>query len=99
MKGKVKNMKKIEIYPNHEVVFAVPPDPIDKNEPICLLDYLIPESRETKRYAEKLRRFGEDTFVKKIGGTTYEVSTHFNPNGKQSALEQFKQLILSERLV
>lgn len=92
-------MKKIEIYPNNEVVFAVPPDPIDENEPICLLDYLIPESRETKRYAEKLRRFGEDTFVKMIGGTTYEVSTHFNPNGKQSALEQFKQLILSERLV
>jgi hypothetical protein len=46
-----------------------------------------------------VRRFGEDTFVKKIGGTTYEVSTHFKPDGRQSALEQFKQLILAERLI
>ena len=91
--------KKIDIYPNKEVVYAVPPEPIDENEPICLLDYLIPESKERTAYTEKIRRFGEDTFVKKIGGTTYEVSTHFNPNGRQSALEQFKQLILSERLI
>jgi|BioPla2DNA2_1021312.scaffolds.fasta_scaffold115432_2 hypothetical protein len=99
MKGKVKNMKKVDLYPNNEAVFAVPPEPIDENEPICLLDYLIPESKETNRYYEKVRRFGEDTFVKKIGGTTYEVSTHFKPDGRQSALEQFKQLILAERLI
>lgn len=35
----------------------------------------------------------------KIGGTTYEVSTHFNPNGRQCVMEQFKQLILSEHLI
>ncbi len=91
--------KKIDIYPNKEVVYVVPPEPIDENEPFCLLDYLIPESKERTAYTEKIRRFGEDTFVKKIGGTTYEVSTRFNPNGRQSALEQFKQLILSERLI
>ncbi len=91
--------KKTDIYPNNEVVYAVPPEPIDENEPICLLDYLLPESKEKTGYTEKLRRFGEDTFVKKIGGTTYEVSTHFNPDGRQSALEQFKQLILSEHLI
>ncbi|RGH12977.1 hypothetical protein DWV75_15005 [Ruminococcus sp. AF12-5] len=34
----------------------------------------------------------------KIGGTTYEVSTHFNPKGRQCLLEQFKELILSEDL-
>ena len=67
--------------------------------PYCLLDYLIPVSKETNRYYEKVRRFGEDTFVKKIGGSTYEVSTHFNPYGRQSAMEQFKQLILAERLI
>ena len=76
-------MNKIDVYPT------------DTKEPICLLDYLIPESENT----EKIRHFGEDTFVKRIGGTTYEVSTHFNPNGRQSALEQFKQLILSENLI
>ena len=92
-------MKKIDVLFDSTTVNVIPPEPIDENEPICLLDYLIPESRETNRYYEKVRRFGEDTFVKKIGGTTYEVSTHFNPDGRQSALEQFKQLILSERLI
>ncbi len=76
-------MKKINVYPT------------DNNEPICLLDYLIPESE----HVEKLSSFGEDTFIKRIGGTTYEVSTHFNPKGRQSALEQFKQLILSKKLI
>ena len=92
-------MKKVDVLFDPTAVYVTPPEPIDESEPICLLDYLIPESRETNRYYEKVRRFGEDTFVKKIGGTTYEVSTHFNPDGRQSALEQFKQLILSERLI
>ena len=38
-------------------------------------------------------------FELKIGGTTYEVCSHFNINGKQSVLEQFKNLILSEKLI
>ena len=38
-------------------------------------------------------------FTVKIGGTTYEVSTHFNPQGKQCVMEQFKELILSEKLI
>lgn len=41
----------------------------------------------------------EDTFSMKIGGTTYDVTTHFNPNGKQSVLEQFKELLLKNDLV
>ena len=60
MKGKVKNIKKVDLYPNNKVVLAMPPEPIDESEPICLLDYLIPGSRETNRYCEKVRRFGED---------------------------------------
>ena len=38
-------------------------------------------------------------FELKIGGTTYEICTRFNINGKQSVLEQFKNLILSENLI
>lgn len=38
-------------------------------------------------------------FELKIGGTTYEIYTRFNINGKQSVLEQFKNLILSENLI
>lgn len=65
MKGKVKNMKKVNLYPNNEVVFAISPKLIDKDKPICLLDYLIPENRETNRNYKKVRRFVTDTFVKK----------------------------------
>ncbi len=32
-------------------------------------------------------------FTVKIGGTTYEVSTHFNLEGKKSVLEQFMELL------
>ncbi len=92
-------MKKVNLYPNNEVVFAVPPEPIDENEPICLVDYMIPHNNERVFDYSKVRRFDEDTFTMKIGGTTYEVSTHFNPNGRQCVMEQFKQLILSEHLI
>ena len=42
---------------------------------------------------------GEGTFELKIGGTTYDVNTHFNTEGKQSVLEQFMALIINDRLV
>ncbi len=45
------------------------------------------------------RRYGEDSFEVQIGGTTYEVSTHFSKNGRQSVMKQFKKLILSEQLI
>lgn len=36
----------------------------------------------------------EDTFEMKVGGTTYEVSTHFNVESRRSVLEQFMALVL-----
>lgn len=42
---------------------------------------------------------GEDSFEMQIGSTTYEVHTHFNTEGKQSVLEQFRTLILKEKLI
>ncbi len=38
-------------------------------------------------------------FVMKIGGTKYEVSTHFNTKGKETVLQQFKDLLLELDLV
>ena len=38
-------------------------------------------------------------FEIKIGGTTCEVHSHFNIEGKQSVLEQFKNIILSQNLI
>lgn len=36
---------------------------------------------------------GEGSFEMEIGGTTYEVSTHFSVDGRQSVLAQFMALI------
>ena len=41
---------------------------------------------------------GEDTFEMKVGGTTYEVSTHFDTDGRQSVLEQFMALVLQREV-
>lgn len=48
--------------------------------------------------APYLTKSGEETFTVKIGRSTYEVTTHFNPNGKRSVLEQFKELLLNGNL-
>lgn len=92
-------MEKIDILQNDKAVYVIPPEPINENEPICLVDYLLPRSRDCLFDYGKVRRFGEDNFTMKIGGTTYEISTHFNPKGRQCVMEQFKELILSEQLI
>ena len=69
-------MKKTEIYQNNEVIYALPPEPIDETEPVCLVDYMLPRSGERSLDYSRLRRFGEDNFKLKIGGTIYEISTH-----------------------
>lgn len=38
-------------------------------------------------------------FIMKIGGTTYEVSTHFGTKGKETVLQQFKDLLIELDLV
>ena len=90
-------MKKIDIYPNNEVIYALPPEAIDENEPICLVDYLLPQSKDSIFDYGKVRRFGKDKFTMKIGGTTYEVSTHLNIHVKESVLQQFKDLLEDTR--
>ena len=57
--------------------------------------------REPHPLLTQLKDFEENghDFSLKIGGTFYEVTTHFNPKGNQSVLDQFKTLILSENLI
>ena len=92
-------MKNIDIFQNNKAVYVIPTEPIDENEPACLVDYLLPRSKDCLFDYGKMRRFGEDNFMMKIGGTTYEISTHFNPKSRQCVMEQFKELILSEKLI
>ena len=39
------------------------------------------------------------TTLYKIGGTTYEVTVHFNPEGRETVFDQFKDLILNNELI
>ena len=42
---------------------------------------------------------GESSFELSVGGTTYEISTHFSADGRQSVLEQFMAFIQKEQLL
>ena len=78
-------MKKLETFTaSPNAVYMLPPEPIVENEKINLSQEVLPRSPDIRI---------------EIGGTTYEVNTHFSKKGKQSVLEQFKELILSEKLV
>ncbi len=94
-------MKKIDDFMfNPNVIWMLPPEPIDENEPVNLEQAVTPRCPDVRIESGKLVRFsGENEFSLKIGSTTYEVSTRFSTNGKQSVLEQFKELILSEKLI
>ena len=41
----------------------------------------------------------ETPVVIKIGGTTYEIATHFSTKGKETVLQQFEKLLLELKLV
>ena len=94
-------MKKLETFTaNTNVIYMLPPEPIDENKKINLSQEVLPRSPDIRIESRKLVRFsGENEFSLKIGGTTYKVNTHFSKKGSQSVLEQFKELILSEKLV
>ncbi len=65
-----------------------------EKEFICIADHFLQQTPEPKDLI-----LGESTFQTKMGGTTYEITTHFNNKGRQSVLEQFRELILSEHLI
>ena len=53
-------------------------------------------------YADTLKfnsLFEHTDFKIKMGGTIYEVNIHFNPEGNQSVLQQFRELLISEKLI
>ena len=51
-------MKKMDMFPNNEVVYVNQPEQIDETEEICVVDYLIPRSNECIFDYTKVRRFG-----------------------------------------
>lgn len=85
---------------NPNVIWMLPPEPMDENGLADFSQTLLPRNPDLRIESGQLVCFrGENEFSLKIGGTTYDVSTHFSTEGKQSVLEQFKWLILSEKLI
>ena len=45
-------------------------------------------------YNQLFENNADSHFYMKIGGTVYDVTTHYDPKGRQCVLEQFKELLL-----
>ena len=83
--------KKISIHPIPIIV--VDRIKLDENESFDNLKYYVDVNR---RQRHKIKYpLDELNFTTKIGKTEYTVSTSFDVSGKQTLLEQFKNLILS----
>ena len=53
--------------------------------------------KNTSIYAPYFEK-NDEPFFMKIGNTTYEVSTHFNPKGKENVLQQFEDLLTALKI-
>ena len=97
MKGKVKYMlQKIDF---NNVLAIKGMGRVDDTRPIDLQEYVIPVTQSIRKtplpvipIPQKIR------LSKKIGGTVYDVTAHFDIEGKVTILQQFKDLILSTEL-
>ena len=82
------------------VIWMLPPKSVEESDPTDLSESLPSKCPDIGIESEAVVCFrGEDEFSLKIGGTTYDVSTHFSTKGEESVLRQFKRLILSEKLI
>lgn len=72
---------------------------VNDNIPIDLKEYAYPKDYHS--YAGMPVRVlpRKTEFSMKIGGTQFDVTTHFNTDGRESVLQQFKELILAKKLV
>ena len=84
-------LKKISIAPI-PIVYVDRPK-LDENENLENLGYYLDVNK--KQHHKVKYPLDELNFTTKIGNTEYEVSTSFDLSGKQTLLEQFKNLILS----
>ncbi|MFR4877861.1 MAG: hypothetical protein ACLUBZ_13325 [Ruthenibacterium lactatiformans] len=82
----------------NRIIASRGPGRISDDMPIDLTEYVMPRDIA---YREKVvrRKNYQQCFSMKIGGTVFDVTTHFNTEGRQTVLQQFRDLILSEHLV
>lgn len=88
-------MKKLE----NRIAVYHGPGRISDDAPIDLLEYVLPQDFACRDTIARYRHDPNNRFSMKIGGTVFDVKTHFNTEGRQTVLQQFRDLILSEHLV
>ena len=72
---------------------------VDDTRPIDLQEYVIPVTQSIRKTPLPVIPIPQKICLsKKIGGTVYDVTAHFNTEGKETILQQFKDLILSTKL-
>lgn len=67
--------------------------PIENPDEINLSDEILTYSTAVKEKRNIVNK-PTNAFSLKVGGTYFDVSTHFDTTGRQSVLQQFKDLIL-----
>ena len=73
------------IFNSHLIWLPTPPQ-MESAEDFGYVDAFLPGSTGERIEDGKLQRYGIGDFTMKIGGTVYEVATHFNEDGRQSVL-------------
>lgn len=69
---------------------------VDDTRPIDLQEYVIPVTQSIRKTPLPVIPIPQKICLsKKIGGTVYDVTAHFDIEGKETILQQFKDLILS----
>lgn len=91
--------KNNEITFNPNLIWLPTPPRMENTEDFAHIDAFLPGSTGDRIEDGKLQRYGIGDFTMKIGGTVYEVSTHFSADGRQSILQQFRDLLLSQNLM
>ena len=93
------NIKTEAMIVNPYLIWLPTPPQMENSEDFAHIDAFLPGSTGERIEDGKLQRYGIGNYTMKIGGTVYEVSTHFSTDGKQSVLQQFRDLLLSQKLI
>ncbi len=84
---------------NPNLIWLPTPPQMESAEDFECVDAFLPGSTGERIEDGKLQRYGIGNFTIKIGGTVYEVATHFSTDDKQSVLQQFRDLLISQNLI
>ena len=72
---------------------------VDDTRPIDLQEYVIPVTQSIRKTPIPVIPIPKKICLsKKIGSTVYDVTAHFYIEGKETILQQFKDVILSTKL-